>query len=345
MATAQVNLDTTQYVRVTQDPIRPVSLLLQSHRDAVRIVVSDAKPSFGNPVFHELSGSDDILSLSLAETHVWALATTDRCGLTVTEQRVPVEVSNRGSIGASVFVNDQTTAALDIPFLLRIGSTTLAAPATKDIYVVQLSPGHGVIVGNVIEIASPTTFMQATVLSVVGDSITLDNLVNHAYPAGTPVEVSSRDLRVDGSVTPQVFAIAPTPDQSGDITRIIIGLQSTTAMDFSTFGSLPTLTRGCLLRVRKPDGDYVNLFNWKSNGGFAIRSFDTQFQSKIGGGLHSFIARTTYAGQSQRGVVIRLDGGKGVVPPERLELVVQDNLSVGLAEFIAVAQGHELQEY
>lgn len=158
MATTRVNLDTTQYVRVTSDPLQPSSLLLQSHRDTVRIAFSDVKPARDNTVFHELGEKDGPYNIPLTEVAVWALATSDRC-------------------------------------------------------------------------------------------------------------------------------------------------------------ALPPLTRGCLLRVKKPTGDFVNLFNWKTNGGFIIRSFDHSFQEKV-----------------------------GVVPNEELQIVIQDDLSSGLAEFLALAQGHELQE-
>lgn len=344
MPTTKVNLDVTQYVRVTADPLQPSSLMLQSHRDAVRIAFSEDKPAKANPVYHVLGEDDPILSIPLVETPVWALATTDRCSLTSTQERVPVEVSDRNAMGVSVFVTDQTTPALDVLFLERIKDTTIAADTVVESYTFVAATGHGIVVGNIIEIANSTSFIQARVLAVAGDDITIDSPINHAYLAGSLLTISNKDLRVNGSVTPRVFAVAPSPEQRGDITRMIIGIQSANAMDFSTFGSLPALQRGCLLRVKTPNGDYVNLFNWKTNGDFALRSFDSSFQEKVGGGLHSFVSRTTYAGSDKRGVAIRLDGGRGIVDPEELQLVVQDDLSTGLTEFIAVAQGHELQE-
>ncbi|QZI92155.1 hypothetical protein PODOV073v1_p0030 [Vibrio phage PS25B.1] len=344
MSTTRANLDVTQYVRITSEPFTPSSLLLQSHRDTVRIAFSDVKPARDNTVFHELGGDNEPLNVSMTEVAVWALAMTDRAALTVTEQRVPVEVSDRGSMGQSVFVNDQTSPALDVLFLERLNQTTIAADTVIDTYTFTASPGHGIVVGNTIEIANTTLFIQANVLAVNGDVITIDSLINHVYAAGSVLVISNSDMLVDGSVTPRIFSVSPGPDQKGDIVRIIIAIQSTSSMDFSKFGSSPPLTRGCLLRVKKPTGDYVNLFNWKTNGGFIIRSFDHSFQEKVGGGLHSFTSRSTYGGQSKRGVVIRLDGGEGVVPTEELQIVIQDDLSTGLAEFLALAQGHELQE-
>ena len=104
MPTTSVNLDTTQYVRVTSDPLTPSSLLLQSHRDTVRIAFSDVKPARDNIVFHELSGAHPPWNIPMTETAVWALATSDRCTLTSTEQRLTVIVdegfmdSNTGAL-------------------------------------------------------------------------------------------------------------------------------------------------------------------------------------------------------------------------------------------------------
>lgn len=93
MATTRVNLDTTQYVRVTSDPLTPSSLLLQSHRDTVRVAFSDMKPAKGNTVFHELGGEHPPLNLPFVETAAWALAMTERSALTATQQCLHVDMT------------------------------------------------------------------------------------------------------------------------------------------------------------------------------------------------------------------------------------------------------------
>lgn len=94
MPTSRVNLDTTQYVRVTSDPLVASSLLIQSHRDTVRIAFSDVKPAKGNKVFHELGGEHPPFNIPRVDTAVWALATTDRCALTATQETLPVTPSS-----------------------------------------------------------------------------------------------------------------------------------------------------------------------------------------------------------------------------------------------------------
>jgi len=92
MPTVSVNLSTTEYVKINTG-LNP--LLLQSHRDDVRIVLSDAKPAFGNSIYHTLGGDDELLKFDSIDVNVWVLATTDSCSLVVSEtDAVVVTVGN-----------------------------------------------------------------------------------------------------------------------------------------------------------------------------------------------------------------------------------------------------------
>lgn len=82
MATSIANLDTTQYVKINSERM---SITLQSHRDEVRIALSDVKPARDNTVFHTLIGGDDPLQFQNIESDVWVLATTSQSRLSVTE--------------------------------------------------------------------------------------------------------------------------------------------------------------------------------------------------------------------------------------------------------------------
>lgn len=83
MATSSVVLDTSQYVRVN---IGYTSMILEAHRDDVRIVLSDAQPVKSNVSFHQLGGGDAAWHISVVDTNVWVLAMSDRSSLVVTEQ-------------------------------------------------------------------------------------------------------------------------------------------------------------------------------------------------------------------------------------------------------------------
>lgn len=251
----------------------------------------------------------------------------------------PIEVSDRGGTGVAVYLQDQTTESLDVHFINDRGTFTVASDTTIDSRVFTATAGHNIVVGEVVEFANTTTFMQAEVLAVDTNTITLDTPFNHAYSTSDTMNRGSIDMQVDGSTTPVVFAVTPLSHQSGDITRVIFTIESTSAMDYTTFGSIAALTNGCVLRVKRSNGDYRNIVTFKSNGDYIEHSFDNLFQEKVGGGGYGFVGRSSFGGQSNRGVVIRLDGALN----ESLELVVQDDLSTGLTKLNMVAQGSELQ--
>jgi len=257
------------------------------------------------------------------------------------------EVSNKGTAGLGVFVQDQTSTVLTTPFLQTRAIVTLAADTVVNSRIINLVAGHSTIVGEVIELAinGSTLFMQSEVVSINVNAITLDQPVNRIYTvAGSVAFRSTKDLLVDGSVTPQVFSVLPLPGQSGDMVRIILEMRGGAGddMDFTTFGSDAELTNGCVLRINNGDGTYTNLFNFKSNSDFFEQGYDHTFSlPRSGQTTQGFTARVTWGGQSKHGVVIRLDGAKN----EALEIVIQDNLlATNNTRFHLTAQGHELQE-
>ena len=82
MATSIVALDLTQYVRIN---VGYTSMILQAHRDEVRIVISEAKPAIANDAFMSLGGNDAPLHLDIVDTNVWVLSVSNRSSLIVTE--------------------------------------------------------------------------------------------------------------------------------------------------------------------------------------------------------------------------------------------------------------------
>jgi len=264
-------------------------------------------------------------------------------GQPVIDINLPIETTDRGSRGLSVYVQDQTSSPLSLQFLTDRAFVSLAVDTIVDDIEVTLSAGHGVIAGSVLELFETGTsnFIQANVLAVNVNVITIDQPINRIYTvAGTTALKASGDMLVDGSVTPKVFSVKPLSGQSGDVVRVLFGITGTGAMDFETFGSDPILTNGCVLRIANSDGTYKNLFNFKANGGLIIQGFDYSFLQNTANNSRGFNSRVTWGGQSKHGVVIRLDGDLG----EELQVVIQDNLTGGdNTNFQIQAQGHEVQ--
>lgn len=258
-------------------------------------------------------------------------------------REIPIERSERNNEGVAVYVQDQTTGVLDLPFLSELNTTTLVSDTVVGNMSVSLTTGHGAVTGNILEIGSSTNgshFMQAKVLSVAGaNTVNIDTPVSRIFTvADADVAISSDIMNVDGSVTPVVFSVAPTPVQVGDIVRIIFAITDSSDMDFEKFGAQSALTNGCVLRVNNGNGSYRNLYNFKSNGAIELYSYDARYAINNGGGVRAFTARATWGGTSKHGVVIRLDGRLG----ESLEMIIQDDLT-GLDSFNNLVQGSEVQ--
>lgn len=251
------------------------------------------------------------------------------------------ETSIRGTTGQSVFIRDQTSESLGVPFLNNRGTFELDGSTTRGTRSFDAVGGHGILVDEVIELADSETFMQAIVLGVVTNAIEIDTPINHVYNPGETFIRASEDMRVNGSVTPVIFTVLPLASQAGDITKYVLTIESTAnQMDFTGFGSLSALTNGCVVRIKRENGDFRNLINFKTNGDFIEKASGHSFQAKTGGGGSGFTASSKYSGNTERGVAIRLDGSLG----EELQIVIQDNLSTGLTKFHMTADGHELQE-
>lgn len=255
------------------------------------------------------------------------------------------ETSDRGGTGQAVFIQDQTTGVLDVPFLDNLSTPTLAADTVVNSRDITLSPGHGLTAthGHIVELADPTNgsfFMQSGISGVSGDVITLDTPVNRIYLASNAlVSHSFSNMNVDGSVTPVVYSILPFEAQRGDMVRMVIDMRDNDPMDHETFGGIAALTNGCVIRVNNGDDTYRNLYNFKTNGDIIGRAFDHDFFLNNGGNIRGFNARLTWGGQSKHGVVIRLDGSLG----ESIEFVIQDDLTE-LTHMHWNCQGSEIQD-
>jgi hypothetical protein len=263
----------------------------------------------------------------------------------------PLEISDRGSVGIPVFIQDQTTPILSIPFLQTRDPVDLLADTIVNSNTISLVTGHGAVTGDVIEIAETGTmdFIQAEVVSTSGiNDVILDSPVNRVYTAsGSIAQISSKDLRVDGSVTSQIFSILPLPGQSGDITGIFLEIRGSSggAIDFTSFGSEAPLDFGIVIRINNGDGTYRNVFNFKSNSDFfeQANTPPTFLEPKGGNTVSGFSAPIEWSGQENYGVVVRIDGSIG----ESIEAVIQDDLTVGTRPNTRIhlsAKAHELQE-
>lgn len=238
--------------------------------------------------------------------------------------------------GLDVNLQDQHTQIIDLHLTQEQDTFTLAAGIPIDTLVFNVVGGHTIAVGEMLCLREDAAFMQAEVLNVAVNAITIDTPTDFAFTVAAVCSNNIFDLSVDGSVTSQTFGVGLGGLQAGeswDITRLILLIEDNVVMDTAKFGGIGALTNGVVLRAR--NGIVKNLFNVKTNGEFAVHSYDVTYDDKAPAGLFGIRIRSTFAGQEKRGVTIRLDRDT----EDSLDLIIQDDLR-DLSTFRAVAQGH-----
>jgi hypothetical protein len=236
-----------------------------------------------------------------------------------------------------------TTGVLDLHFVQFMVPLVLAVDTVVNTNTITVESGHGLTTADAgIHIAlfnTPTnTFVSMELVTVTGDVILLDSPMNQVYTVGvSTVGAFLNNMNVDGSVTPQVFTVTSRPGLSGNVVAVSIQLRDTIPMDFDTFGGLPVLTNGVVLRINNGDGTYRNLYNFKSNGDVILMAQNHAFTETNGGGVRGFDAHIAFGGHENHDVVVRLIDSLS----ESMEVVVQDDLT-GLTLMDWVIQGSEL---
>jgi hypothetical protein len=337
MKTNKIAIKSTEYTKVNTG-LGPI--LIEAKNGIAFVVSSNVKPTVDNSAFHTITNKEKIKFNAPAED-TWVLAKAISQEVIVTEEVNNIEVSARGNTGVKSYVQDQKTPSLSTPFLQERNLATIAVDTVVESRNVTLEAGHNAVAGDILELADLGSgiFMQSEITDVTVNVIECDQPINTVYTSTDIAVVSTREMNVNGLITPQIFSVLPLPDQEGDMVRVTFELQDNASMDFSTFGGLPELANGCVLRVKLGDGTFRNIFNFKNNGDIIIESFDHDFLPATGMNIRGFIARLTWGGQSKHGVVIPLDGALD----EELQLVIQDDLT-GLTRFRMKAQGHEPQD-
>lgn len=236
---------------------------------------------------------------------------------------------------------DQTTPLLSSIFSQSVsgGNFTLSADtvaSTVDVlnYTFSVNVGHTIVPGNEIILLDVLTdrSLQAKVVSVATNDITIDRPIDHVFPYAGIVPTLGRktvsDLSVDGSVTPQIYTI-----RAGSIPHDYYGYSfcmiHSSEPDDSKFGDLNALTNGLVLRI--VNGYQQTLFNFKKNGDFKRYGGLLTVQEKSGGGEYSTCCRINVS--EIYGIAQRISGTSAI------QIIVQDDLS-GLTSAEALAFGH-----
>lgn len=220
-------------------------------------------------------------------------------------------------------------------------STTLVDLAVVDTYTIRVADPANYSIDDLVIINDPVATYVGHVLIVVGDVITLDSLINFAYPTGSPVESRSHHMTVNGSITPVIFE---TYIQQGtiisqiNVSRLLMQCLTTNDVDLSKFGDVVGgLTRGLLLRIISTEIETSNIWNVKTNGELALLSIDwfPQSAQNPNQGQNGFLCRYSWGGDDKHGIIYPVHIG------DKIELIVQDDLT-SLLELDIIYEGNFL---
>lgn len=206
----------------------------------------------------------------------------------------------------NIQVDDTTGFANGDFFLIQEGSVE----ETDAVKIITVTPG------------TPGTFA-------------LDRPVDNDYTIAATIERVVRDMStvvVATPASPVVFTIAPLPGEIFHFLRLNISMTHQQAGNDSTFGSLPALTNGIILRQNLSTRKEI-ISNWKTNGDIR-KDVGVDLVATTGAGLaaNGTSARFTF---KRADFVVALIGDNG----DSLDIIIQDPLS-GLNTCEMKAQGH-----
>ena len=240
-----------------------------------------------------------------------------------------------------VNIQDQHSLPLDSLFAQSISNFTLeedtvASGISSLVYDFTAATGHGIAISNEILLLDVTAnrSLQAVVLNVVGDVITLDRPIDLLFPAvSTLGRIITTEMAVDGSSVSQIFSLrAGSPPT--DATRFMLTmLGGVTSMDDGKFGNIDALTRGLVFRIY--NSFQKTMLNFKTNKDIKQFSYDVRYSDNAPAGSTGLSSRISYGGQDKHGITLRIG------TDEVIQWIVQDDLT-GLTSVKISAQGHEV---
>ncbi len=215
-------------------------------------------------------------------------------------------------------------------------TANVASAITAGDRSITVDDDTGFVVGNFCQLRENglTEFTLLKILTVVADVITFNRPVDNDYTTAADLFVVSKNMAVDGSVTPVSFRLTPPTmgvESKWQITRILISLTHASAGDDGKFGGGSALTRGALLRSSR-SGVLRTATQWFTNGDMKADMFNVEYSDKAPAGLNGTSGRWTF---TESGAVVDLEGLDG----DFAEILIQDAADAGNTTIEIKAQG------
>lgn len=257
----------------------------------------------------------------------WVTQANGKRAMAVTGGGQPLDVSRQSNI----------SPWNDFYFVQANGSPTALAAAVPD---PSLSPSRLLTVNSIANISigdwlgvfsgteGSERYYWAEVMDINGLVLTMQALIDYPFDVGSTVISTTKNMAVDGSVTPQVFSIQAgggSGDLAIDISRVMMACLTLDTVDLSTFGDIAGgLIYGIYLRV-KENGVYRNKMIAKTNFDLAKFAYDWQpfAKSRPNEGQDGFNWRFSLGGEDKHDSFSRVEGGN----IGTLQWVIQDDLT------------------
>ncbi len=249
-----------------------------------------------------------------------------------------VATANGGSL--DVALQDQTTNPVEVYLSENLKTDiSLTAPTTILAEVLQLSAGHGfTTAGEWVEIYEDDRWYQAEITGVTDNAIDISIPIGSIFTTAAVVYRVGIDMNVDGSGADRIFDYGPKGAVEFDIVGFSVSMASLAVMDGGKFGGIAALGVGMLLRRKVGLVNYATLMNVKRNQDMMEKKFMPTFTDKAPAGEFGLTLNKQFGGQSDTGVVVRLDPATNEV----VQAVIRDALhgSANLSLFRIAIIGH-----
>lgn len=227
-------------------------------------------------------------------------------------------------------------------FYQSLATYTLSVPIAAQDISMTLTSVTGIVAGSRLHLTDSSTQNHdhdlLLVISVVGNVVTVNRPIDKAYAiATTSITRVNIDINTSGTVaSPQIYILYPSPGEVWHLTSIDFSMTDATAMDDSTFGGLPQLANGVVIRAHDlVTGNYETFSHWRYNSAFNVDGFQTTYASKAPSGSFGYSGSLDFNQRYE--AIVRL--ANTATESIQMELLVQDNLT-GLSTFRIKAHGH-----
>jgi len=227
-------------------------------------------------------------------------------------------------------------------FYQNVANYALSTPVTSQATSMTLTSVVGLAIGNRLHVTDTANNNHdhdiLLITNIVGNVVTINRPIDKDYAVATTV-VTKVNIEINGVgslASPQIYTVLPSPGEVWHLTSMDFTMTDNVAMDDATFGGLPQLANGVVIRAKDTiNGAYETFSHWRSNSSFSLDGFLTSYSSKAPSGVYGYIGSLDF--HQRYGAIVRL--ANTATETTFMEVLVQDDLS-GLSSFRIKVHGH-----